>query len=114
MVSGSHISLTHVSAMTASTNCVVSCRAVSKVARSTRLALCAASPRPDNSRSVIVDLEIVCPDPIGFGEGFAVAFTVCAFRPNDTDEIMLPSCFVIQDSQEERGDGLPKSGEVSV
>ena len=76
--------------------------------------VCGLLSRPDDGRSVIVDLEIVCPEPLGFGEGFAVAFNVCALRPNDADEIVLHSRFVLQDFQEGRGNSLPKSGEVGV
>ena len=76
--------------------------------------MCGLLSRPDDVRSNVVDLDIVCPDPLGFGESFAVAFDICALQPNDGDEIMLPSRFVVRDLQEERCDGILKYGEVGV
>ena len=76
--------------------------------------MCGLLSRPDDGLSVVIDLEIVCPDPLGFREDFAVAFNVCALRPNDADEIVIPSRFVVRYLQEERGDSLPKSDEFGV
>ena len=41
-------------------------------------------------------------------------FDVGVLRPNEADEFMLPSRFVVRDLQEEWCDGLPKSGEFGV
>ena len=55
--------------------------------------------RLDDGRSIVVDLEIVCPEPLGFVESLAVALEVCGLIPNYPDEVVLPSRFVVRDLQ---------------
>ena len=40
---------------------------------------------PDNGRSIVVDLEVVSPDPLGLGESFSVLLEVSGLRLNDPD-----------------------------
>ena len=68
----------------------------------------------DNGRSVVVDGGILRSDPRGFGECRSVAHDVCGLRPNEADEVMHRSCFVIQDLEEEGRNDLPDSCEVGV
>ena len=82
--------------------------------RSARFALCAASVRADNGRSVVVDGGTVRSDPCGFGECCAVARDMCSLRPNEADEVMQRSRFAVRDLEEEGRDNLPDSCEVGV
>ena len=72
------------------------------------------SARANDGRSVVVNRFIVGPDSCWFGERLAVASDVCGLRPNKACEIVNRSCFIVQDLEEERSDGLSKSCEVGV
>ena len=47
--------------------------------------VCRLEACPDDGRSVVVNLEVISPDPRGFGEGFAVALEVRRLRADNTD-----------------------------
>ena len=70
----------------------VVCGAVSAPRLVCRLKAC-----PDDGRSVIVNLEVVCPNPRGFGEGFVVALEVSRLRPDYYDQIVYSACLVVRD-----------------
>ena len=70
--------------------------------------------RMDDGRGIVVDFCIVCPHPRRFEEFRAVARGVCYLRPNEADEVLHGSRFVVQDLKEERGHDLTDSCEVGV
>ena len=70
--------------------------------------------RTDDGRGVVVDGGIVRSDPRGFEECRTVACDVCCLRPNEADEVMHRTRFVVRDLKEERRDDLPDYCEVSV
>ena len=62
--------------------------------------VCRLEACPDDGRSVVVDLEVVCPDPRGFREGFALALEVGRLCPDNTYEIMYSDRLIIQELQQ--------------
>ena len=114
MVSVSRSSCTQVSATTERTNCVVSRRAVSYVARSARFALCAASERARTTAVASSSVFVVHPDSCGFGERLAVARNVCGLRPNKANQVDYRAFFFVRDLEEEGRDDLSKSCKVGV
>ena len=68
----------------------------------------------DNSRSVVVNCLVVCPDFCRFGERLAVVSDVCGLWPNKAYQIVNRSRLVVWDLEEERSDGLSKYCKLGV
>ena len=67
--------------------------------------------RTDDSRGIVVYCRVVSSHLCGFNECRAVARCVRCHRPNEADEVVGSSRFVIQDLEEERRHDLPYSSE---
>ena len=70
--------------------------------------------RMDNGRGIVVDCCIIFPHPCGFEECRAVERGVCRLRPNEADEVVHSSRFVLRYLKGERHHDLPDSFEVGV
>ena len=76
--------------------------------------MCRLEACPDDGRSVVVDLEVISPDPSGFGEGFTVSIEVRGLCPDNPNQVVRPNRFIVRDLQYQRGNSLPQSCEVRV
>ena len=76
--------------------------------------VCRLEACPDDGRIIVVDHEVIGPDPRGFGEGFAVALEVRGLRPDNPDQVVRPARFVVRDLLYQRGNSLPQSCEVGA
>ena len=70
--------------------------------------------RTDDGSGVVVDCSIVRYHPCDFEERRSIALDVCGLRPNEADEVMHRSHFVVRDLKEEGRDDLLDSCEVGV
>ena len=70
--------------------------------------------RADDGRGVVIDRRVVGAHSCGFGEICAIARCVRYHRPNEVDDVVCASRFVVRDLEEERRHDLPYSSEVGV
>ena len=77
--------------------CRLPSRGVVRGAVSAPRLVCRLEACSDDGRGIVVYGEVVCPDPCGFGEGFAVALEVCRLCLDDTYEVMYSARLVIRD-----------------
>ena len=70
--------------------------------------------RTDDGCGVVVNFVIVRTHPCGFKECRSVAGGVCCLRPDEANQVVHGSRFVVQDLKEERLHDLPDLREVGV
>ena len=79
--------------------CLLTLRGVIRSTVRAPCLVCRLEACPDDGRSVVINLEVISPDPRGFGEGFAVALEVRRLCPDNPDQVVRPACFVVRDLQ---------------
>ena len=77
--------------------CCLSSRGVISTAVCVPCLVCRLEAYLDDGCGVVVYLEVVCPNPRGFGEGFAIALEIRGLRPDNPDQVVHPARFVVWD-----------------
>ena len=70
--------------------------------------------RTDDIRGIFIYCRVVGANSCGFGKLRTIARRVRCNQPNEADEVVCASRFVIRDLEEERRHDLPDSREVGV
>ena len=68
----------------------------------------------DDGRGIVIDHRVVGANICWFGELRAIVCCVCCHRPNEDDDVVYVTCFVVWYLEEELRQYLPDSREVNV
>ena len=68
----------------------------------------------NDGRGIVIDHSVVGANSCGFDEFRAISCCIRCHHPNEADEVVCASCFVVQDLEEERRHNLLDSREVGV
>ena len=70
--------------------------------------------RTDDGRGIVVDCRVISANYCGFDKFRSVARCVRCHRPNESDEVVCASCFIVRDLEEDRCHDLPDLCEVGI